>query len=345
MTVSKLRRSLALLALGTAPLLLSGCVSSILANLAVKAPNLQHPPRVVRWPDYAKRFDAVAAQAWRQPVGPPAAELSVAVVEPGNYRFSQRIVRKENAKHHSWLEQEMDWTAPAPEARPPAKGTVLLLHGYMDSKEDIMQWALCLAEFGYRCVAIDARGHGRSTGAQIGFGAFESRDVSRVLDELQKRGLAGPRVGVLGVSMGGSTALLLAANDPRVAAVVALEPFSVAEKALVEFAHGVDPKRAAKISDATFASAVRKASKLGGFSWTDNDVLAAMPRVQAPVWFFHGAKDTWISPDNSRRLFAAAPAGSKLTILPDDDHIVLSMRLAGVAPDVRAWFDEHLAAQ
>ena len=332
------------LAFAAIGLLQSGCVSGVLANMAVKAPNLQDKPRVVRDSGYAERFDAVAAQAWRLPVGPPAAVLSLAVVEPGNYQFTQQIVVKNNERGHRWLEPEMNWTVPAREALLPAKGTLLLLHGYRDSKENMMHWALCLAEMGYRCVLIDARGHGRSTGQWIGLGAFESRDLVQVIDDLQRRGLAGERVGVLGVSFGASTALLLAARDSRVAAVVALEPFSAAKTGVIEFAHGVSPRQAARIGPGVFDLALRKAPRLAGFDWADNDVLAAMPRVKAPVLFFHGGKDVWLSPDNSRRLFAAAPPGSSLGIVEEDDHIVLSMRLAGIAPQVREWFDRYLVA-
>lgn len=323
----------------------AGCVSSILAKKAVTAPNQQRPPRVVRDAAYAKRMDQVYTQAWRVRVGPPAAELSVAVVEPGDYQFRYVIELKQNERGYRWLEPKFEWKLPDRPASggPAPKGTLLLLHGYMDSKENMQHWALALAEAGYRCVLVDFRGQGRSTGDLIGYGAFEVSDLSLVLDDLQKKGLASGKVGVIGVSFGASMGLLLAAHDARVGAIVALEPFSNAETAVVEFAHGVAPRQAAVISDADFKAGVAGAAKRGHFSWQDGDVLAAMKRVQVPVLFFHGAKDTWISPENSRRLYAQAPAGSKLTMLENDDHILLSMRLVSIFEEVQAWFDQHLA--
>lgn len=335
-----------LLVLSVAALLLSGCVSSILATRAVKAPNQQRPPRVVRDAAYARHVDQLYTQAWRVKVGPPAAAISVAVLEPGDYKFRYAIELKQNEQGHKWLAPKFDWTVPDRTAAAPltSKGTLLLLHGYMDSKENVLHWALALAEAGYRCVLMDFRGQGRSTGDVISFGAFEVRDLGQVLDDLQQRGLAPGKIGVLGVSYGASMSLLLAARDPRVGAIVALEPFSNAETAVVEFAHGVAPKEAAKISEGTFKAGVAGAARRGKFSWAEGDVLAAMERVKAPVLFYHGAKDRWLSPDNSRRLVAKAPSGSKLVILPDDDHILLSMRLGSIVPDVRAWFDRNLAA-
>ena len=312
--------------------------------MAVKAPNQQRPPRVVRDGDYAKRVDQLYTRAWRVRVGPPAAELSVAVVEPGNYQFRYDIEVKQNDQGHKWLAPKFEWTVPERSAGGPvAKGTLLLLHGYMDSKENMLHWALVMAEAGYRCVLVDFRGQGRSTGDWISFGAFEARDLAQVLDDLQQKGLAPGKVGLLGVSYGASMGLLLAARDERVGAIVALEPFSNAETAVEEFAHGVAPKQAAQISPATFKAGVAGAAKRGNFSWKDGDVLTAMARLKVPVLFFHGAKDRWLSPDNSRRLFAQAPTGSKLTILENDDHILLSMRLGPIAQDVREWFDRYLA--
>lgn len=323
--------------------LLSGCISSMLAKFAVTAPNLQEKPHVVRDKGYREKFDAVPSQSWRLPVGPPDAELAISVVEPGRYAFTQQITVKQNEKGYRWLEPEMTWTVPlAPENRLPVKGTVLLLHGYRDSKENMMHWAVCLAEFGYRTVLVDLRGHGRSTGNLIGHGAFEAKDMSQLIDELQKRGLAGDHVAMLGVSYGASTSLLTAARDPRVKTVIALEPSSGAKTAVVEFAYGVQPKRAAQLGRAVFDSAVKKAPKLGGFSWDDNDVLAAMPRVKVPVLFFHGSKDTWLAPANSERLMKVAAPGSRLEIIEGDDHVILSMRLANIAPMVSEWLGEKL---
>lgn len=338
------RTAVALTLLGVATLALSGCVSGMLATMAVAPPNKEHPPRAVRDAAFAQRVDALYTQSWRVKVGPPAAELAVAVLEPGSYRFGYQVEVKENDNGRKWLAPKFDWTLP-PQPIGAPKGTVLVLHGYSDAKENMLHWAVVLAEFGYRVVLVDLRGHGRSTGDGIAYGAFEAKDLGQIVDDLGRRGLLAGKLGVLGISYGASTGLLLAAREPRVAAVVALEPFSNARDAVVEFAHGVSPKRAAKISDATFAAAVARAEKQGKFSWSDGDVLAAMPRVKGPVLFYHGAKDRWLSPDNSRRLFAKAPSGSNLSILEHDDHFVLSLRLVPIVHDVRKWFDRYLAGE
>jgi pimeloyl-ACP methyl ester carboxylesterase len=317
----------------------------MLAKMAVKAPNRQRVPRAARDAYFAARYDGLYSQQWRLAVGPPATELCVGVVEPGDYAASYRAQVATDAKgQRHYPKPQLTWTVPA-RASVPLRGTVLLLHGYMDAKEDVFHWAVYLVTQGYRCVLVDLRGHGRSTGDWVSFGAFDARDLSQLIDDLEKRGLSGKTgVGVLGISYGGSTGLLLAARDPRVRAVVALEPYGRADTAVVEFAHGVAPKQAAKISAASFASAVAKAPRLAGFSWADADVEMAATRITVPVLLFHGARDTWIAPGNSERIYAKLAGKKNYVVMPDDDHLSLSMRLAPIYETVRAWFDAAFAA-
>jgi pimeloyl-ACP methyl ester carboxylesterase len=337
------KRAVVVVLLGCA-LLTSGCVSSILAKMAVEAPNRQRVPRVVRDAAYREKYDALYSTKWTVPVGPPAADLAVSVIEPGSYQASYSIEVKTNAQGVQRLVPNLRWKLPAQELIKPI-GTVFVLHGYLDSREDVAHWGLYLASQGYRCVLVDARGHGRSTGGRIGYGAFEAKDLSRVLDDLAVRGLLVGKVGVLGVSYGGSTAILWAASDSRVRAVVALEPYSRADTAVVEFAHGVAPKLAAKISEKTFSTAVAKASKLAGFQWADTDVERAAAAVSVPVLLIHGAKDTWLSPANSERLLSALAGPKELVLLPDDDHLMLSMRLVPINGQITTWFQRALVGE
>lgn len=319
----------------------SGCVSGMLAKVAVKAPNQQRTPKVVRDAKYREHRDTLFTQQWRVKVGPPSAELLVGVVEPGDYSASYEVDVMQNDKGHRWPVPKLQWTVPA-KTLFEVNATVLLLHGYMDSKEDVMHWAVYLAAQGYRCVLVDFRGHGRSTGDWVGFGALETADLKQVIDDLERRGLLTGKLGVMGVSYGASCGLLLAAKDSRVRTVVALEPYSDARSAIVEFAHGVAPKQASRISARTFQTAVEKAPKLGEFSWADADVAAAAANVKVPVLIFHGAKDTWLSPKNSEVLAARLGGEKVLRILPEDDHLSLSLRLTPIHEEVGRWFAEKL---
>jgi pimeloyl-ACP methyl ester carboxylesterase len=234
------------------------------------------------------------------------------------------------------------WRLAAEVKRVPSRGTLLLLHGYLQNRNSVVPWAVRLAQAGFRCLVLDLRGQGASTGDHISFGAFEARDLTQVLDDLARRGWDVSRVGVVGVSYGASVALLAAGHDRRVAAVVALEPFASAERAVPELMRAAFAKEAQGITDRQFAAAHLKEAKIAGFRWTDADIVAALGRTRAPVLFIHGENDTWLSPDHSRELVRHAPAGSRLVLAPRENHVSLPLQVGSYAPQVIGWFEAGL---
>ncbi len=331
------------LLLGAARLATGGCVTSVLASRLVTAPNRQGSASILNNPKTAEQFDKTYAQAWMVPVGPPPARLSVAAIEPGDYKLKHNLEAKISADGSGSFTYSMNWVfrpADAPVIAP--KGTIVLLHGILVSKEYMIHWALDLAQRGYRTILVDLRGHGRSTGRWITFGAVESHDLKLVLDDLQKRGLAGDRVGVLGISYGAVVGLEWAAQDARVATVVALEPYSNARQAIIEFSRGYYAGQVKGVTNAQFETAEAKAARMAGFAWDDADVLCRVRQLRVPVLFYHGAADAWIPPVHSERLLDAAPKGSRRVVLPNENHLTLAVRLDPMAPEVAAWFQEHL---
>jgi ABC-2 type transport system ATP-binding protein len=104
---------------------------------------------------------------------------------------------------------------------------VLLAHGFGGTKESVRPDAEDLVERGYAVLTWTARGFGRSGGEiHLDNPDYEVRDAQRLLDRLAARpdirtdAAGDPRVGVVGGSYGGGLALLLAAQDPRVDAIV-----------------------------------------------------------------------------------------------------------------------------
>jgi len=261
-------------------------------------------------------------------------------VEPGDYGFMYDLLFEYPAgKPPVFKRLNASWKPALQVVRKPTRGTLLLLHGYLQNRNFIVPWAVRLAQAGYRCALVDLRGHGDSTGSHISFGAFEARELSQVLDDLQRRGWDVSRVGVFGVSYGASVALVTAGQDPRIARVVALQPFASAERAVPELMRGAFAAQARGISDRQFAAAHAKEAKIAGFDWADADVPAALRRTSAPVLFLHGEQDNWVSPEHSRELMKHAPAGSRLITLARDNHLSLPFQIDPIAGEVIAWFD------
>ncbi len=336
-----------------ASVLLSGCINRALTTAIVKAPNQRVTPYVLT-PAGAKQLqkdDRTYASAWMIAVGPPAAVLSVAVIDPGDYKVTMSIEssKLKSGRFHVW--QKTDWTEPPlplPGLTQP-KATLLILHGYQDNKEAMMHWALFLAQKGYRVVLVDLRGHGRSTGQWIGYGAFEAEDLVQVLDFLEGRHLIAGPLGVLGCSYGASVGLQLAGKDKRVRAVVALEPFSNPRQAVVDFAHAVVPQLVKKWTPQDFRSAEDRAGVLAHFSWDDADVMKGVAQATAPILYVSASNDHWVPPQNSHRLALNTRAlHSELDVsfsrIGDmEEHVLLSWILDPLAPEIAIWVDECLS--
>ena len=96
--------------------------------------------------------------------------------------------------------------------------TVVLAHANGKTKSEMLSWAEPLHD-AYNLVLFDFRNHGQSSGDTTTLGVREVRDLQAVLDWLDKA-KSPSSIAVLGVSMGGATALDEAANDDRVAAVI-----------------------------------------------------------------------------------------------------------------------------
>lgn len=323
-----------------ATLLLAGCVSSLLARQVVAPPN-RSGIKPLFWDSAVARHAHEAwAGTWKVHVDSPAADIAVASIEPGDHAFSYDVRLSYPPGRDPEVDRFEVYWKPAGDVVPVApRGTVVLLHGYLQDKRFMTPWALELAQAGFRCALVDLRGHGDSTGAHIGFGAFEARDVSAVIDDLARRGWDVSRVGLLGVSYGASVALLTAGRDARVRAVVAFEPFSSAEKAVPELMRAAFQREARGITDRQFALAHVKEARIAGFDWRDADIPAALARTSAPVLFLHGEADTWLSPQHSRDLAQVAPAGSRLILVPHDNHVSLPLQIAPFARDVVGWME------
>jgi len=118
-----------------------------------------------------------------------------------------------------YLPQSATGANPAP--------AVLLAHGFGGTKHSVADSAGELASRGYVVLTWSARGFGNSGGTiSLDHPAYEVNDARALLDalaarpEVRKDSGADPRVGVVGGSYGGALALLLAAADQRVDAIV-----------------------------------------------------------------------------------------------------------------------------
>ena len=253
----------------------------------------------------------------RVDVGPPDASLRVWVIEP-----------KRAATFH-----ERGTLDP--------RGTILMLHGYRGSMKWIRGMGRRFAKAGYRVVLFDMRGHGNSSGQYITYGIVEARDASQTIDWIEREGLLAGRLGVWGISMGGATAIRLAADDPRVASVVAVAPYTSMREVVPGVVRLLMPVGGWLMSDEAIGRCVDDAAEKAGFNPDEADTCAALRRVTIPTLIVHGKCDWIVPPSHGRRLCEVNPSHSQVVEIGWTGHI-MSHFSAAVGRESIQWFDQSL---
>ena len=119
----------------------------------------------------------------------------------------------------------------APTTTPNA--TVILMHGYGGTRDVMLPYASFLSDARFHVFFFDARGVGHSARVEVTFGEREKLDVLGAIDYLSKRpDVDQKRVAIMGLELGGSIGIMGAAEDQRIAAVVAEAPYASLNLAL-----------------------------------------------------------------------------------------------------------------
>jgi len=209
------------------------------------------------------------------------------------------------------------------------RGTVVFLHGVGDNRGSSAGFAAHFVPRGFDVIAYDSRAHGESEGDAATYGFYEKHDLGRVLDRVT----VSPIV-LFGTSMGAAIALQAAADDRRVAVVVAVSSYADLRTAASERA----PFFASK---GNIAEAFTLAEAEGKFRVDDVSPTAAAARITAPVLVIHGDHDEETSPDQAQRIFAALHGPKRLILVPNAGHN--NVLNADVWRAIDGWLDAALA--
>ncbi|MBI4289505.1 MAG: alpha/beta fold hydrolase [Chloroflexi bacterium] len=189
------------------------------------------------------------------------------------------------------------------------KGAVIIVHGLDANKADkgtgILQLARRLHDQGMAVFLFDLRGHGESGEGKLSGGQFEQRDLLGAFDWLVGNGVAPDKIGLLGLSLGGAIALMSAAQEPRLQAVVADSAFAdLSDLTATEVA-----KRLAIpywLSRSLNPGVTLAAQAVYGIDLRSVSPEEAIARLPYPVLLIHSRTDGRISYDNAVRLKSAS---------------------------------------
>lgn len=211
------------------------------------------------------------------------------------------------------------WFMPAAS---PSDRTIIFAHGHATNRQQsdssVMFLFPELVHHGYNVFTFDFRDSGESGGTIDTVGQFEQRDLAAALDVMKSRP-TGRHIGFLGYSMGAAVSLLVAANDPRVEAVVADASFADLQQYLdsnvSKFSH---------LPRYPFTPIMEWLSvPLTGFDPATVQPIKSIARIAPrPILLIHGEADKLIDVENSRELLAAAHnPHAQLWTVPNAGHV------------------------
>jgi uncharacterized protein len=204
---------------------------------------------------------------------------------------------------------------------------VVLVHGFKTSREEMVPWARFLHEGGYNVLLLDTRGCGQSGGSTVGLGATEPRDISLAVEAARDQ-FGTSKVAVLGISLGAGAAILAAAGDPRITAVVADSAWTDQDFQLSRLSF----VQAGPIRIPLLPYGIGAVNALVGADVTKARPLDAIVGISPrPILLIHSADDENATTpvDGARKLFAAAGEPKELWVAPPWRSRRCDQRLSG----------------
>jgi len=270
-------------------------------------------------------------------VGPPPAQLSYRVIEPADYHLTVATTNwMEGSDERTMFDFRTELPAKTNAWSAQPRGTVVLLHGYALAQFSMMPWALQLAQEGWRCVLVDLRGHGKSSGNQISYGLHEVADLSQLLDQLNHDGRLRNPVTAVGESYGAAMALRWQPADPRLRAVVAITPYAGLSNAVLN----LRSQYAGWLPKSLLRAGLKKLPAVLGVPVAELDTTTALSRHPVRALFVAADGDKIAPEAEVAQVYALAAPGSRLLVVPHSTHETVPYRFADLAAPVSSWLLE-----
>ena len=196
---------------------------------------------------------------------------------------------------------------------PGAERCVLLMHGIRGDRRTMAARARFLHEASITSLTIDLQAHGETPGEMITFGYRESLDARNGVEFLRAQGCR--TVVAIGQSLGGAAALL---GDGPVAA-----DGIVLESVYPTIEDAVSNRLAMRLGSLGRIAAPALYLQIPmrtGIGRDDLRPVDAMRKLHVPVLVAGGTKDMQTPPEETRRMFDAAPGNKALWLVDGAAH-------------------------
>lgn len=215
---------------------------------------------------------------------------------------------------------------------------VIVCPGFFQSKDTPTFQRLSRAmAVGRDVIAMDFRGHGRSSGLYT-FSAREGADLDAVLRWARERYR---RIGIIGFSLGGAVAINTVSRDPaQIESLIMVSAPSSFEE--IEFKFWTPEAMRTGVMGLEPGAGCRPGNPL---LKKERPIERIRGIRRIPILLVHGTRDVIIGVEHSRRLYAAAAEPKRLEIIQDGSHAEALFR---DEPErfirlVNAWWAETLS--
>lgn len=211
------------------------------------------------------------------------------------------------------------WFVPAKEE---CKRFAICVHGHNCNGPDECShlFPFYYYTMGYNYLLPDLRGHGRSDGNLIGFGALDHKDIKLWIDYLVERFGEDIEIILHGISMGAATVMLVNNTNPQKQVKLIVEDCGYTNA----FEQVADTMKSYKLNHtANFFTEItnlycRALSKYD--LKKDADPLGTMANAKNPVMFIHGEEDQLVPFPMCQRLYDACPTPKEIFTVPGAAH-------------------------
>jgi pimeloyl-ACP methyl ester carboxylesterase len=218
---------------------------------------------------------------------------------------------------------------------------IIMVHGNGGNRNAEGSGALDIAGelvgHGFNVLMFDLHGSGESEGNTVSGGYYEREDLEGAVDYVGERGFE--KIGVLGFSLGAVTALLAAAEDQEIDAVVS-------DSAFADLNDIIEPEFAKRTHAPKFFlhPILFMVKIIYGVDFTAIRPVAVVAQIAPrPILFIHGEADDMIPADHARRLLeASGNPDNILWIVPGGHTSAYHDYPAEFIDRVTAFFDAAL---
>lgn len=216
------------------------------------------------------------------------------------------------------------WLLPAPGAT----RTVVALHGWGSNAEQMLPIAAPLHRAGLNVLLFDARSHGRSDGDTFSSLPRFAEDLGQAVAWLKRHHPhRAEAIAVLGHSVGAGAALLEAARNPEITAVISLGAFADPAEVTARYLRPLRlPRLVTKV-------VIRYVEWLIGHRFAAIAPVNTVRQVPCPVLLVHGSDDATVPVEDAHRILASAGR-------PD----VRLLQIAGAGHDSTDQIERHAGA-